>query len=74
MEILEKEGYHSVYFPKVNTFMQIVRFWRSLSKIVDKNSHLVLEYPCMPRRRIWVISTFKFVKGIKLFGVIHDIG
>jgi len=74
MEILEKEGYYSVYFPKVNTFMQIVRFWRSLSKIVDKNSHLVLEYPCMPRRRIWVISTFKFVKGIKLFGVIHDIG
>ena len=74
MEILEKEGYHSVYFPKVNNLMQIVRFWRSLSKIVDKNSHLVLEYPCMPRRRIWVISTFKFVKGIKLFGVIHDIG
>ena len=74
MEILEKEGYHSVYFPKVNNLMQIVRFWRSLSKIVDKNSHLVLEYPCMPRRRIWVISTFKFLKGIKLFGVIHDIG
>ena len=74
MEILEKEGYQSVYFPKVNTLMQIIRFWRSLSKIVDKNSHLVLEYPCMPRKRIWVISTFKFVKGIKLYGVIHDIG
>jgi hypothetical protein len=54
--------------------MQIIRFWRSLSKIVDKNSHLVLEYPCMPRKRIWVISTFKFVKGIKLYGLIHDIG
>ncbi|HUQ64680.1 MAG TPA: hypothetical protein VM101_00895 [Flavitalea sp.] len=74
MEILESEGYHSVYFPKVNTFMQIVRFWRSLSKIIDKNSHLVLEYPCMPRKRIWVITTFKFLKGIKLFGIIHDIG
>ena len=74
MEILEREGYYSMYFPKVNTFMQIVQFWRALSKIVDKNSHLVLEYPCMPRRRIWVISTFKFVKGIKLYGVIHDIG
>ena len=74
MEILEREGYHSVYFPKVNSFLQIVRFWRALSKLVDRNSHLVLEYPCMPRRRIWVISTFKFVKGIKLYGVIHDIG
>ena len=74
MEILEKEGYHSFYFPKVNTFMQIVRFWRSLAKIVDKNSHLVLEYPCMPRRRIWVITIFKFIKAIKLYGLIHDIG
>jgi hypothetical protein len=74
MEILEREGYHSVYFPRLNTFMQIIRFWSSLSKIVDRNSHLVLEYPCMPRKRIWVISTFKFLKGIKLFGVIHDIG
>lgn len=74
MEILEREGYHSVYFPKVNTFMQIVRFWGTLSKIVDRNSHFVLEYPCMPRKRIWVITTFKFLRGIKLFGVIHDIG
>lgn len=74
MEILEREGYQSVYFPKVNSIMQIVGFWRTLSKLVDKNTHLVLEYPCMPRRRIWVISTFKRVKGIKLYGVIHDIG
>ena len=74
MEILEKEGYQSVYFPKVISFMQIVRFWRQLSKIVDRNSHLVLEYPCMPRRRIWVITTFKYIKRVRLYGVIHDIG
>jgi hypothetical protein len=74
MEILEREGYHLVYFPKVSSVSGIVKFWRSLSKLVDKNSHLVLEYPCMPRRRIWVISMFKFLKGIKLYGVIHDIG
>jgi hypothetical protein len=74
MEILEREGYKSVYFPKVSSVKEIASFWRSLSKMVDKDTHLVLEYPCMPRRRIWVISTFKFIKRIKLFGVIHDIG
>src|SRR5919107_1727130 len=74
MEILEREGYHSVYFPKVSSVKEIISFWRSLSGMVDKNTHLVLEYPCMPRRRIWVISSFKFIKGIKLYGVIHDIG
>lgn len=74
MEILEKQGYHSFYFPKVNSFFQILKFWRSLSKIITSKSHLVLEYPCMPRKRIWVITMFKAFKGIKLYGVIHDIG
>lgn len=74
MEILEKQGYHSFYFPKVNTLGEIVRFWRALSKVITKDTHLVLEYPCMPRKRIWVITTFKYVKRIKLYGVIHDIG
>jgi len=73
MEILEKAGYHSVYFPKVNNISEIIKFWKALSKITDKNSHLVLEYPCIPRRRIWIISTFKYLKRIKLYGVIHDI-
>jgi len=73
MEILERTGYHAVYFPKVSSLAEIVKFCRALSKIVGRNSHLVLEYPCIPRRRIWVISTFKFLKRIKLYGVIHDI-
>jgi hypothetical protein len=73
MEILEKAGYHAVYFPRVSTAREIATFWKDLSKIVDRNSHLVLEYPCIPRRRIWVISTFKFLKRIKLYGIIHDI-
>jgi hypothetical protein len=74
MEILEREGYTSVYFPRVNSLSEIIRFWRFLSTIAGKDSHLVLEYPCTPRRRIWLISTFAFVKKIKLYGVIHDIG
>jgi hypothetical protein len=74
MEILQKAGYHTVYFPKVKTVSEIIAFWKSLSKIVDRNSHLVLEYPCYPRKRMWVIAAFKLWKRIKLFGVIHDIG
>lgn len=74
IEILERAGYHSVYFPKIKSLGELVKFWKSLSKIVSKDSHLVLEYPCYPRKRIWVISAFKMLKGIKLFGIIHDIG
>ena len=74
IEILEKAGYHSIYFPKIKSLRELITFWKALSKIVEKDSHLVLEYPCYPRKRIWVISTFKFLKRIKLYGIIHDIG
>lgn len=74
MEILQKNGYHSEYFPRINNPGQLIKFWNRLSSIVTKESHLVLEYPCFPRKRIWVISTFAFLKGIKLYGLIHDIG
>ena len=74
IEILEKAGYHSVYFPKVSGIGEIIRFWRQLSALIGRNSHLVLEYPCYPRKRMWLIWAFKKIKGIKLFGVIHDIG
>jgi len=74
IEILEKAGYHSVYFPKVSGVGEAVRFWKDLSKLVSRDSHLVLEYPCYPRKRMWLIWAFKKIKGIKLYGVIHDIG
>lgn len=74
MEILVKAGYHTIYFPKVKNAGEMIRFWRSLSKIISKDSHLVLEYPCYPRKRMWLIYAFKLLKGIKLYGVIHDIG
>jgi len=74
MEILEKAGYHSIYFPKINSIAQLISFWKTLSAAVAPDSHIVLEYPCYPRKRMWVISAFKFLKKIKLYGVIHDIG
>lgn len=74
MQILEKAGYHSIYFPKIGNLVQLINFWRALSAIIGKDSHLVLEYPCYPRKRIWIIAAFKMLKRIKLYGVIHDIG
>jgi hypothetical protein len=74
VEILEKAGYHSVYFPKINSIGELVKFWRMLSALITRQSHLVLEYPCYPRKRMWMIWAFKKIKGLKLFGVIHDIG
>jgi hypothetical protein len=74
IEVLEKAGYHSVYFPKVKSMGEVLRFWKELSGLIAKGGHLVLEYPCYPRKRMWLIWAFKKIKGLKLYGVIHDIG
>jgi hypothetical protein len=74
LEILEKAGYYSLYFPKINSLAELVSFWRALSRCITRQTHLVLEYPCYPRKRMWLIWFFKKVRGLKLYGVIHDIG
>ncbi len=73
-QILEKLGYHTVYFPKINSIGGLLTFWRELSRVATKDSHLVLEYPCTPRKRILLVSLFSYLKGVKLYGVIHDVG
>lgn len=73
VQILEKAGYHSVYFPKMKNIRQILNFWRSLSDLVTSDSHLVVEFPFYPRIRMWIISLFALAKGVKLYAVIHDI-
>ena len=74
MSILEKAGYHTVYFPKITSVAVFRKFWKELSAQVSKDSHLVLEYPCWPLKRISLIYLFCLVKRIKVYGVIHDIG
>ena len=72
-QILERLGYHTIFFPKLNSIGGLLEFWRRLSRVVTKDSHLVLEYPCIPRKRIWVVSLFSYLKGVKLYGIIHDV-
>lgn len=72
--ILVRAGYHTVFFPKLSSISVLTRFWKELSKIVTKDSHIVLEYPCWPYKRITLIYLFCLVKRVRLYGIVHDIG
>ncbi|MBL7737068.1 MAG: hypothetical protein JNL51_16550 [Chitinophagaceae bacterium] len=75
LEILEKEGYHTVYFPPITGVSAARKFWKTLSRLViPGETHLILEYPCMPLKRISLVYLFCRMKRVKLYGVIHDIG
>lgn len=72
-QILDRAGYQSVYFPKMKSFSEFTNFWKTLSLVAEKDSHLIVEFPFYPRVRMWALSLFKIVKGVKLYAVIHDI-
>lgn len=72
-EILESDGYQTVYFPRIRSLSAFYRFWKSLSTVTERGSHIVLEYPVIPRRRVWIVAFLCFWKRIPLYGVIHDI-
>ena len=74
LDILRNAGYHVVYFPRLNKIGAMIQFLRILSGTVSRNGHLVIEYPCMIRKRIYIMYLFCRLHRIKMFAVIHDIG
>ena len=72
-QILEKMGYESVYFPRFVSIKELTTFWGTLSKKIEKGSHIVMDYPYMPRKKLWILFTFAFLKKLKIYAVVHDI-
>ncbi len=74
LKILTDSGYQTVYLPLVLNIRNILKFWRQLSAIATPKSHLVIEYPCWMKKRMYLVSFICRIKRIRLYGVIHDIG
>ncbi|MEO8583046.1 MAG: hypothetical protein ABI415_04565 [Flavitalea sp.] len=72
-QILKKMGYESVYYPKFNSFAELTTFWKTLSKKIEKDSRIIMDYPYMPRKKLWILFAFAFLKRVKIHAVIHDI-
>ncbi len=73
LNILEKIGYQKVFFPRFNSLGTIIRFWKALSASVKKGGHIVVEYPCWSRKRLYLVRFFCMLKGVRFYAVIHDI-
>jgi hypothetical protein len=74
LKIVTENGYQTVYLPLVMNFRNIVKFWRQLTAIAKPDTHIVIEYPCWMKKRMYLVSLICRLKGIKLYGIIHDIG
>lgn len=71
--ILTREGYRLVEFPALTSIGVIVRFWKTLRNTVNKGDHIVVEYPCWMRRRLYLVKAFAWVSGVPFYGIIHDL-
>lgn len=73
LEILTRVGYQPIYLPKKKNFTYVFALWRQLSALAKGETHLMVEYPFWMRRRLYTIRLLCRLKGIKLYGIIHDV-
>lgn len=73
LEILSANGYQQLYLPRSMSVLNILKFSKALGRIAKGRSHIVVEYPCWMKKRMYVVYLLCRLKGIKLYGVIHDI-
>lgn len=74
LEILVAEGYQMLYLPKKMSLSNILKFRNELYRMSkDNNTHVVIEYPCWKKKRMYIVYALCKLKGIKLYGIIHDV-
>ncbi len=72
-EILTAEGYQKLHLPVKMTLKNIWQFRKSLYNMAKGSATVVIEYPFTQRKRMYIVYLFCKLKGIKLYGIIHDI-
>lgn len=73
LDILTRDGYQPLYFNQRQNFTYIFYIWKKLSVMAKGETHLVVEYPFWLKRRLYTIKFLCRLKGIKLYGIIHDV-
>lgn len=72
-EILTVEGYQKLHLPVKMTLKNIWQFRKSLYNMARGSASVVMEYPFKQRKRMYIVYFLCKLKGIKLYGIIHDI-
>jgi hypothetical protein len=73
LSILVAAGYQQLYLPRKMSVSNILKFWKQLSAMAKGKTSVVIEYPCWQKKRMYVVYLLCKLKGIKLYGIIHDI-
>ena len=73
LSILEAEGYQMLYLPKTMSLGNMLRFRKKLNGMAKGGAHVVIEYPCWMKKRMYIVYMLCKLQGIKLYGIIHDV-
>ncbi|MBA4166423.1 MAG: hypothetical protein H0X41_02575 [Chitinophagaceae bacterium] len=73
MNTLKEEGYEPLFFPRFTSIEVIIAFWKALSKTVKKGDHIIAEYPCWIKRRLYLVKAFSLFRKVPFYSIIHDI-
>jgi hypothetical protein len=72
-QILQRDGYASMYLPELKTPARLLMFALSLKNRISRSGHIVIEYPFDHRNRSYLLYLFSKLTGVKIYALIHDL-
>jgi hypothetical protein len=73
MQILRREGYGVVQLPAGGSPGEWFRLVSSLNSMLEKDDHILIEYPMIQRKRIYAPYLFSILRRVKFYALIHDL-
>ncbi len=73
LDILMTQGYHKLQLPYKMNLKSIWQFRKDLYNIAKAPATVFIEYPFTQRKRMFLVYLLCKLKGIRLYGIIHDI-
>jgi hypothetical protein len=73
LQILRNAGYATVQLPTRASTREWLSLLSTLKNSVDREGHILIEYPFDQRKRVYVLYLFRLLKRVKLYGLIHDL-
>ncbi len=73
MQILRQKGYAVVELPAGASPGEWFRLVSGLNAMLEKDDHILIEYPMDQRKRTYVLYLFSLLRRVKLYAFIHDL-
>lgn len=73
IQLAEEAGYETVVLPAGTGPREWLQFASQLRRSLSPGGHILLEYPIVQRKRLYLLHLYRLLHQVRLYGLIHDL-